>query len=186
MVVGARVALVLAALVVTSTGCGVDNTGGEPPPGLTISWAEPLAELSTSCRVSAHGDRAALLDDADDIDAWLAPCGTGTDGDREALLDQVAALDEGERLVGVLVELGGAIRDWRFQGLYVDGADLYAWAVKEDDSYGGQPAPMPADGFSGERYVIAREGAEGATSADVHVGVMNPRLPEREVAFGER
>lgn len=96
-----RLRLLLGLLALGSVGCGVDNTGGEPPPGTDVAIELP-AGLDDLAPCFGGEDAAALLDDEAAVDAWLSACdGTDTSALRDALVAAIDALGDEQRLVGV-------------------------------------------------------------------------------------
>ncbi len=169
-------ALVLLAL----TGCaGVDNSGGEPPPGTDVSIESPLGLDAISPCVGGGQDCALLLDDEAAVDTWLAECASqDTTAQRDALVAAIDDLDDSQRLVGVRVVLGGCVQQWSFRGIYLDDNRLNVWILKEDTSYGLASADCTDDIGWDEGYWIAAEADVSAvTEATLTVGVYNPDLP---------
>ncbi len=161
---------IVAALAV---GCvPVDNTGGEPPPGESVSF-RLLAEGG------APGDfsEAAFFVDQDNADTADA-CVDGEDQGANAFCtDALAELEPGERLVMVRIQLGGCLgTGLGVVGMYLDGTTLNAHAIQSNSAYGMPGAACTAD-IGATNFAVAVTGAADAEEVTATVGVFNPDLP---------
>ncbi len=167
-------------LLVAAPGCEpVDNSGGDAPDGIALSYLVD-AEPSLYCGAM---DAAAFIDDGDDAEAWLAAC--NDDGfARDLIDDKLDELNEGESLIAVSAQLGGCTQDFNVHGVYLDSNTLNVWILKQDTSFGRDNVACTADIGEGHALVIVDD-AEEATSIQVHVSSYNPDLPGGPVVPAE-
>lgn len=163
-----RLSPLLALLLLTA--CNpVDNSGGEPPSGESVSFSVEEAQIGF-CEFQ---DGAALLDDSDDVDAWVATC-ENENLDRQPVDDAVAALTDDQTLVLVTAQLGGCLESSEIVGVFLDGDQLNVWMLKQDTAYGRDNIACTDD--LGVAYHLVTADAV-ASAASLRVGVYNPDLP---------
>lgn len=159
-------------LLVAAPGCEpVDNTGGEAPDGVALSFLVD-AEPSLFC---GGMDAAAFIDDGEDADAWLSQC-DDSEFARDLIDERLSTLEDGQALIAVSAQLGGCTQDFYVHGVYLDGDALRVWILKQDTSYGRANVACTADIGEGHALVVVDD-ADDATSIDVHVSAYNPELP---------
>jgi len=165
-------ALVFSLLLLgAATGCEqLDNSGGPPPEGEALSYLVE-AEPSLFC---GGLDAAALIEDAQDADAWLAEC-DDPDWARDLIDERLAQLDDNQALVAVSAQLGGCTQDFNVHGVYRDGDHVTVWILKQDTSYGRQQVACTSDIGEGHALVTVDDAADAIT-IDVHVSAYNPEL----------
>lgn len=159
----------LLALLLLSACTPVDNSGGEPPSGESVTFSVEDAPIGF-CEFQ---DGAALITSIDDVDAWVATC-ENEDLDRQPVDDAVNALLESQTLVLVTAQLGGCLESSEIAGVFLDGDQLNVWMLKQDTAYGRDNVACTDD--LGVAYHLVTADAV-ASAASLRVGVYNPDLP---------
>ncbi|MCO4769800.1 MAG: hypothetical protein KDA24_07185 [Deltaproteobacteria bacterium] len=163
--------LALCLLSLTAACAPVDNSGGEPPAGEALQF-EVVGEPSIFCQAQ---DSAKFIDSDEDIDSWMEGC-TDQEDARADIEAAFAGLLENETLIMVSAQLGGCIQDFDVAGVYLDGAELNVWMLKEDTSYGRNNIACTDDLGEGQSMIVV-EGAADAETIEMLVGIWNPELP---------
>ncbi len=168
--------LALLASVSLLAACTVDNSGGPPPEGDSISFTQlDLTDADFMC--GAYGDDAAIISDEATVDEWLAGCFDEDPSEmRDHLLTEIDALADDESLIVADVVLGGCTQDFELLDVAIDDEIVRPWIVKHDTSYGKQDVACTAD--IGEQILLLKIADDrAATAAELHIGVYNPELP---------
>lgn len=158
-------------------GCPVDNSGGPPPAGDTVTFE--IASEAPGHFCDSFADEAYLLRSTEDIDAYLEACNAFPDGseDIEAALDaEVEALLDGQAVLLVSAQLGGCLGDWHIESVHLDGETLRPWMLKDDGAYGRTDVACTADIGQGHQILIVDDVADAA-DVELTVGHYNADLP---------
>ena len=149
----------------------VDNSGGEPPAGDTASFE--LIDAEPFC--GGFGDEAWLIATEEDKAAVLEDCTAEPDA-LEAELDALLAeLTEDQVIVFFTVQLGGCLQGHSLRGVYSEGETIRPWIIKQDTSYGVPDTACTSDIGEATGLLVVDDASE-ATSAELHVGIINPDL----------
>ena len=164
-------------------GCSpVDHSGGPPPDGDALAFA--IIDDGPGLVCGTYEDRADLIADEAAVDAWIESCESAEEGDRDDLIAVLNELNADESLVLVTVALGGCLGQTNLQSVHLDGDVVRPWLLKADSAYGRNDIACTAD-IGEQIYVVAVADEQASTSAEVHVGVYNPELPDAPVVDQE-
>jgi hypothetical protein len=156
----------------------IDNTGGPPPPGEELE-VETIEAPPLFC--DSEGDRSAVLNDQNDVDAWLADCDDDGTGSKESLgqdlLTALSGLGSDSRLIAARIVGGGCVGGWDLMGIYLDGITFHPWVLKADTAHGRRDVACPADIWWEDGFWIAiGPSVAFGSEAELWVGVYNPNL----------
>jgi len=155
----------------------VDNSGGPPPSGDSVSFVD--LDLPTDFFCESMADDAVMVAVEADMDALFEACfplAVIAGEARQPWLDLLAATDAEDALVFAVGSAGGCIGDAWIEDIKLDGSTLRPWMLKEDSSYGRNQVACTADwGIS--QHLVRVEGAAAADSIELTLGVFNPELP---------
>jgi hypothetical protein len=171
-----RTSFTLSAIAALSLllGCtqAVDNSGGPPPDGDSISYAV----IGNAPACGSFEERADLITDETSIDAWLERCEASSETAREDLIAMTEDLADDESLVILAAVVGGCIGDVSVYGAYLEGDVVRPWILIADGTYGRNDIACTAE-IGALIIAIAVTDERSSTSAELHVGRYNPDLP---------
>ena len=152
------------------------NNGGAPPPGDEVSIESVNWGFIEPC--FGGENFGAMLRDVEDVQNWMAPCGSPNAEKQQQIVNTIGELDDTRRLVAARVVLGGCTGDWWLRGLFQEDALIHIWVMVEDTSLNAPGVACTADVGWAEGYWIAAEGdVAAATAADLVQGIYNPSHP---------
>jgi len=163
--------IAFASVLLAVLGAGCDPNDGGPPPSGEALEARRLDVATDGLLFDTKGG---LIDDEDDVNAWLETEASDDtfEEERSALLAALDGLDNDERLVGFVYAAGGCSQTpLKVRGLYLDGSDVTIWAniLHKPSLFGASCAAI----FSETAYFAVR-GAADATDAFDYVVTVDP------------
>jgi hypothetical protein len=164
--------------VLAACGLGVDNSGGEAPPGTSTPFAAVDA-AGWDCDpflTSINSDT--LVQDDLQADAFVTAQCEGRTTARDWLRARVASLDvaKGQVLMITTLGFGGCQAEPRLKDVMLDGDTVRPWFLQANVAYGRANVSCTEELRVAVR-IWTVDGARAATRAERTVGVYNPDLP---------
>jgi|GEM_PF-1816853 len=171
--------ILLGALALGLVGC-VDNSGGDPPDGAEIEEFTRLSLDSGGLSCFLFEDGAALVRDADDVQAFYDGMCADTQAPamvRDEFSEAVDGLADDEVIVVLSIQSSGCLGQHGVFGFFLseDEQTVTAWVKRDDATYGVSQPSCTADlSGSWEAWIVS--GVPNATEASVLIGPFNSNL----------